>query len=131
MTISKKDVKIVFFMHGVYGVKDLCEEQNPSANVVRKACSELEDDGVDVSDLKVFVEANFHKESKPRKTKPSVGETRTYRAQTKGKEVLDDPFIRVPVEFLGVGKGGGIDVTFQDGQIVLRPNEGQEEPSPF
>ena len=46
-----------------------------------------------------------------------VGDTRTYKVQQVGDS---DPFIRLPVSLLGLGKGGVVAVTFGDGVISVK-----------
>jgi hypothetical protein len=45
-----------------------------------------------------------------------VGDSRAYKVQQVGEM---DPFIRLPVSLLGLGKGQTATVTFEDGRIVV------------
>jgi hypothetical protein len=45
-----------------------------------------------------------------------VGDSRTYSAQQVNDGAV---FIRLPVDLLGVGKGGDVKVSFADGRIVV------------
>jgi len=120
--ISNKDVKLAFFMNKLPGVEALCKQSNPSVNVMRTAIADLEADDVPgITKLRKFVDENYPEPEKGHSRKPvELGETRSYKAQTKGKDVETEPFVRVPVELLGIAKGQPVDITFNDGQIVLR-----------
>lgn len=123
--INHKDIKLAFFMHKLQGVQELCEQGNPSANVVRNACADLEAEGVPgVSKLRKWVDENYPETEKGHsRTKVELGDTRSYRAQTKGKDIEEDPFVRVPVELLGIAKGQKAAVTFEEDKIVIRRPE--------
>lgn len=126
--ITHKDIKLAFFMHKLPGVQAVCQNGNPSTNVVRSACADLEAEGVTgVSKLRKWVDENYPEHEKGHsRTKVELGDTRSYRAQTKGKDIDTDPFVRVPVELLGIAKGEPVDVTFEAGQITLKARQSAE-----
>jgi hypothetical protein len=62
---------------------------------------------------------SLHPESSGERGRPAarVGESRGYKVQQVGDS---DPFIRLPVSLLGLGKGGVATVTFDNGMIRVK-----------
>jgi hypothetical protein len=62
---------------------------------------------------------SLHPESSGERGRPAakVGESRGYKVQQVGDS---DPFIRLPVSLLGLGKGGVAVVTFDNGVIRVK-----------
>lgn len=112
---SFKDVQIQFLMDGVNGVEGLYERGMASKATVRRALRELKASGRDTSGLERWVVERFGSTGRGRAA-PIVGETRTYKAQQIN---TGGPFLRLPLDVLGIEKGSTVRVTFGDNSITV------------
>jgi hypothetical protein len=115
--ISFKDVEIAFLLDGINGVERLIKgRKNPGA-VVKRALRDLKTQGTDVRALEEFVAERFGSTGRGRSV-PQVGEERRYKAQQIKNGA---PFLRLPLNTLGIKKGRPVRVRFEDGRIVVSP----------
>lgn len=113
--VSFKDVQIVYLMDGVAAVEQLLKSGQASRSTVRRALSELKASGKNVTELERWVAVNVGSSGRGRST-PSPGESRSYKAQ---QVKAGGPFLRLPLDVLGVEKGGVVRVHFGNGEIVV------------
>jgi len=121
--LSHKDVQLAFLGDGLDGVRNLYKTGAVSAAVIARAAREVANNkGTTPEALEALV--SFAEEITPVKTgngrrgkqPPSVGQTRTYKAQSvKGST----PFIRLNLDTLNVLKGAEMKVTFQDANTIV------------
>lgn len=129
-TESYKDVFMAYMINGVEGVEALAG--NVSSDTLWHAFQALEASGRDRTPLKNYIEEQFPNSAPGAggggrgRTSPQVGETRPYKAQVLAKKDADgnvigeqEPFLRLPLGSLGVERGGSVQASFQDGQIVI------------
>ena len=112
---SFKDVQIQFLMDGLDGVQDLYEDGKASKATVRRALRELKASGRDTGRLERWVVERFGSTGRGRAA-PIIGETRSYKAQQIN---TGGPFLRLPLDVLGIEKGSSVRVTFKEGQITV------------
>lgn len=112
---SFKDVQIRFLMDGTDGVAGLYENGDVSKATVRRALRELKASGRDTASLERWVVERFGSTGRGRAA-PITGETRSYKAQQIN---TGGPFLRLPLDVLGVEKGGAVRVTFTEDHIVV------------
>ena len=110
-----KDVQIAYMIDGVAGVEKLINDKKASKSAVRRALKEFSKAGREVAPLEKWVVENVGPVGRGRKT-PSHGDVRTYRAQ---QIQAGGPFIRLPLDALGVSKGNSVRVAFEQGRIVV------------
>lgn len=126
---SFKDVQIAYLVNGVAGVEELYNSGKVKRVTIRRALKMLSQGGKNVSDFSNWVVANFGALARGRST-PSVGELRSYKAQTiyqkkvdkDGNTLVDDngeplvtesgAFLRLPLDTLGVTKGTPVFVRY-------------------
>jgi hypothetical protein len=113
--ISYKDVQIHYLADGISAVERLLKEGRASRAAVRKALDALREQGAAVATLDDFVKTHIGQGRRGR-TAPLIGSDRTYRAQ---KLPTGSPFVRLPLEALGVKKGGLVTVRFERDRIVV------------
>jgi len=122
---SFKDVTIEFYSGGVEGVKAYALKHDIARTTLEKAAESLEvDRGADVRELNaLIVELHGEKGEGGRgRSAPVLGETRDYKVQ----QVKDGgPFGRIPMDTLGLEKGGACSTQFlEDAEgpyMVIRP----------
>lgn len=116
--VPTSKIMLTFLIQGLDAVAAL----GASKVALRKAIPGLEAQGVDAKKLdafRAFVVDTVGEVGEGRgRSAPEVGQTRTYKAQA-----LKDgsAFIRLPVESLGIGKGGSVEVVFVEGETQVRP----------
>lgn len=113
--MSFKDVQIAYLMDGVPAVERLFESDQVSRSTLRKALQELQKSGREARDLEQWVIAHIGAPGRGRSA-PSAGEVRTYKAQ---QVKSGGPFLRLPLDVLGVRKGSVVRVRFDHDQIVV------------
>ena len=113
--LSYKDIQIAFLSDGVSAVEKLLKDGRASRGAVRKALDALRQQGAAAATLDDFVKTHIGQGRRGR-TAPLVGTDRTYRAQ---KLSTGSPFLRLPLEALGVKKGGLVTVRFERDRIVV------------
>lgn len=115
---THKDVQNAFHEGGVEEVRRLYAENLVSAVVISRAANELASRNVEgVSALNELVSEIAPKHAGRRgKQAPTVGETRGYKAQAVKNS---GPFMRLPLDTLGIGKGDKVNVKFDNDQIVV------------
>lgn len=114
-TVSFKDVQIAYLMDGVTGVERLVAGGTASKSTVRRALVDLKEGGRDVQELEAWVANHIGAPGRGRSA-PVIGETRAYKAQ---QVKTGGPFLRLPLDVLGVEKGGLVTVSFDDNKIVV------------
>lgn len=115
---THKDVQNAFHEGGVEEIRRLYAEKLVSAAVINRAANELSSRNVDgLEELNELVSEIAPKRTGRRgKQAPTAGETRSYKAQqVKGS----GPFMRLPLDTLGLNKGEQVSVSFTDKQIVV------------
>lgn len=112
---SFKDVQIAYLMGGVDAVNDLLKGNKASKSTIRRALRDLQSSGKDVDAFERWVIENVGALGRGRSA-PSSGEVRTYKAQ---QVKAGGPFLRLPLDVLGIQKGGVIRVRFDADQIVV------------
>jgi hypothetical protein len=113
--LSYKDLQIVYLSDGVSAVEKLMKDGKASRAAVRKALDALRQQGAAAATLDDFVKTHIGQGRRGRSA-PLVGTDRTYRAQ---KLATGSPFLRLPLEALGVKKGGLVTVRFERDRIVV------------
>jgi hypothetical protein len=86
-----------------------------SKATIRRALRELEASGRNVEPLERWVTEHLGGSGRGRSA-PSPGETRSYKAQ---QVKTGGPFLRLPLDVLGVKKAGVIRVRFERDQIIV------------
>jgi len=115
--VSYKDIQIAYLVDGVAGVKALWEADSASKSTIRRAVKQLQETKEDTSELERWVAENIGAIGRGRSA-PQQGETRTYKAQQINN---GGPFLRLPLDSLGVKKGAVVRVKFDEDQIVVCP----------
>lgn len=113
--VSFKDVQISYLMEGVKGIDSMYKNGRASKATVRRALRELKTAGSNVDDLETWVLDRFGSTGRGRSA-PSTGETRSYKAQ---QVKAGGPFLRLPLDTLGVGKGSAVRVRFDGDKIIV------------
>lgn len=113
--VSFKDVQIAYLMNGVSAIEQLYNSGRASKATVRRALRELAQSGRNVEALEQFVSDQLGGAGRGRAA-PSPGESRTYKAQ---QVKNGGPFLRLPLDVLGVKKGGSVRVRFERDQIIV------------
>jgi hypothetical protein len=114
--LSYKDVQIAYLADGVSAVEKLLNEGRTSRAAVRKALEALRQQGAAAATLDDFVKSHLGQGGRRGRTAPLIGTDRTYRAQ---KLETGSPFVRLPLEALGVKKGGLVTVRFERDRIIV------------
>jgi len=116
--LSVKDVVLAFTLRGIEGLATLQLENR--AHLLRKAVAFCRSEGNDDVAASLIEYANSRGLvvwSGRGRGIPVEGATRSYKAQ----QLRDsDPFIRLPVSALSVGKGQAVTVAFRSGVIEVR-----------
>lgn len=113
--VSFKDVQLAYLMDGVAGVEKLSKAEQASKSTIRRALTKLKEGSRDVSDLERWVAENVGPIGRGRAA-PMAGEKRSYKVQQISNS---GPFLRLPLDSLGVKKREVIHVAFEDGRIVV------------
>ena len=113
--LSYKDIQIAYLADGVGAVEKLLNEEKASRAAVRKALEALRQQGAAAATLDDFVKTHIGAGRRGRSA-PLVGTDRTNRAQ---KLATGSPFVRLPLESLGVKKGGVVTVRFERDRIIV------------
>ncbi|MDP2339432.1 MAG: hypothetical protein Q8O67_00630 [Deltaproteobacteria bacterium] len=113
--LSYKDIQIAYLSDGVAAVERLLKDGKASRGAVRKALDALRQQGAAAATLDDFVKTHIGQGRRGRSA-PLVGTDRTYRAQ---KLATGSPFLRLPLEALGVKKGGLVTVRFERDRIIV------------
>ena len=115
--VSFKDVQIAYLMGGVGEIERLVKDGRVSKPSIRRALTELAASGRNVEPLERWVDEQFGAAGSGRgRTAASAGDSRTYKAQQIGS---GGAFLRLPLEVLGVKKGGTVRVRFERDSIVV------------
>jgi len=113
--VSYKDIQLAFLLEGIKAVERLWATGNVSKATLRRALKKLHDAGENVADLERWVADSIGPVGRGRAA-PQKGETRSYKAQ----QIKDGgPFLRLPLDSLGIQKGRVLRVTFEDDRIVV------------
>lgn len=112
---SFKDIQIAYLANGVSAVEALLKDGKASKMAVRKALTALRESGANAAALDGFVAAHMPKGSRGRAA-AVAGSERSYRAQQLAK---GSAFLRLPLEALGVKKGGLVAVRFESDRVVV------------
>ena len=113
--VSYKDIQIAFLMNGVDGVKQIWDSGNASKATVRRAVKLLQGTSSDTTELERWLADTVGAVGRGR-TAPKAGETRSYKAQ---QIKNGSPFLRLPLDSLGIEKGATVRVRFDDDRIVI------------
>ncbi len=114
--LSYKDVQIAYLADGVSAVEKLLKDGKTSRAAVRKALEALRQQGAAAATLDDFVKTHIGSSGRRGRSAPLVGSDRTYRAQ---KLETGSPFVRLPLDALGVKKGGLVTVRFERDRIIV------------
>lgn len=113
--LSYKDIQISYLADGVGAVDKMLKDGRASRAAVRKALDALRHAGAPTAALDDFIKTHIGQGRRGRAA-PLVGTERSYRAQ---KIEGGSPFLRLPLEALGVKKGGLVTVRFERDRIVV------------
>jgi len=113
--ISHKDLQIAFLLEGVDGVQKQYDTGNVSKATLRRTLKSLSDSGKDTADLERWYAENFGTLGRGRGA-PTAGESRQYKVQQIRRS---GPFLRLPLDSLGVKKGDTVRVKFDDNTITI------------
>ncbi|MCP4500253.1 MAG: hypothetical protein GY822_09870 [Deltaproteobacteria bacterium] len=113
--ISHKDLQIAFLLEGVDGVQKKYDTGNVSKATLRRTIKSLADSGKDAADLERWYAENFGTLGRGRGA-PTPGESRSYKVQQIRRS---GPFLRLPLDSLGVKKGDTVRVKFEDNTIGI------------
>jgi len=110
-----KDVEIAYLAEGLNAVKTMIEGGIKPA-VVRRAADELSVKYPEKADmLRMFVENSYPSTVRGR-LPPTAGEERDYKAQ---QVKTGAPFLRLPLDLLGIKKGQVATVSFNEDKIEV------------
>lgn len=113
--VSYKDVQLAYLLEGVDAVDRLWRAGNVSKATVRRAVKKLQEANEEVAALERWVVEQVGPIGRGR-TAPQPGETRSYRAQQIGG---GGPFLRLPLDSLGVKKTDSVRVLFEGERIIV------------
>ena len=121
--LSYKDIQIAYLSDGVAAVERLLKDGKASRAAVRKALDALRQQGAAAATLDDFVKTHIGQGRRGRSA-PLVGTDRTYRARgiatyRAQKLATGSPFLRLPLEALGVKKGGLVTVRFERDRVIV------------
>ena len=114
--VSYKDVQLEYLLHGVPAVEKLWKAGNVSKSTVRRAVKKLQESNEDVGKLERWVAENIGPIGRGRSA-PQPGETRTYKAQQLAGG--GGPFLRLPLDSLGVARGAVVRAEFTEDKIIV------------
>ena len=117
--ITSKDLEIAFLIGQLDGVNDLVKQAGkvPGKKVFNQALTSLDSKGLETAQLAEFITDLFPSSGKGRgKQQPVAGEVRGYSVQRVKNSA---PFIRLPLSILNVKQGDTVEVTFNDGNIIV------------
>ena len=117
--VSFKDVQIAYLMSGVSAIEALVTRGAVSKPTLRRTLSELAASGRNVEPLQRWVDEHLGVGAPGggRGRSPAgAGDTRSYKAQ---QVKSGGPFLRLPLDVLGVKKGGALHVRFERDSIVI------------
>jgi len=108
---------IDYLADGISSVEKRVQKEDIKASVVRRAAEELRKSHPEKSDIFLaWVEKHFPDSTIRGKEPPRTGETRDYKAQqVKG----GTPFLRLNLSVLGIKKGEGVRVEFDNDKYVV------------
>ncbi len=112
---SFKDVQISYLMEGLPAIEKMYANGLASKTTLRKALKKLQESGQDVKALEEWVIEQFGASVRGRSS-PMAGETRTYRAQ---QVTGSGPFLRLPLDVLGIQKGELVRVKFGETEVTV------------
>jgi hypothetical protein len=113
--VSYKDVQLAYLLEGVDAVARQWRTGNVSKSTVRRAVKKLQEANEEVAKLERWVVENVGPIGRGRSA-PQAGETRSYKAQQIGD---GGPFLRLPLDSLGVRKTDFVRVHFEDERIIV------------
>ena len=113
--VSYKDVQLAFLLDGVPAVERQWSNGNVSKQTIRRAVKKLQESDEDVAELERWVAEHIGPIGLGRSA-PQPGETRSYKAQ---QIKNGGPFLRLPLDSLGVRKGKIVRVLFEKDRIVV------------
>jgi len=117
--ITSKDLEIAFLIGDLAGINDLVATAGkvPGKKVFNQALTSLDSKGLETAQLAEFITDLFPASGKGRgKQQPVAGEVRGYSVQRVKNSA---PFIRLPLSILNVKQGDTVEVTFNDGNIIV------------
>lgn len=113
--LSYKDVCIKFLAEGVQALEVMHKKSELSATVARRALRHLtEEYPARAGSFEGWLSGNFPMKGRGR-AEPTEGEERIYKVQ---KIATGGPFLRLPLNPLGVKKGDKMKVTFEKGRVT-------------
>ena len=115
--VSYKDLQIAYLSHGINAIEQMLADGSTTKAAVRRALAALQEAGSAAAALDEFVKTHIGQGRRGRAA-PLVGAERSYRAQ---KLSSGSTFLRLPLEALGVQKGGLVTVRFERDRIVITP----------
>lgn len=113
--VSYKDIQIAYLMEGLDGVQQVWTDGNASKATIRRAVKLLQETSSNTAELERWVADNIGAIGRGR-TAPKPGETRSYKAQ---QIKNGGPFLRLPLDSLGVIKGKVVRVRFEEDRIIV------------
>lgn len=113
--VSYKDVQLAYLLDGVAAVEKQWKKGNVSKATIRRAVKKLQEANEDVAELERWVAENIGPIGRGRSA-PQPGETRSYKAQ---QIANGGPFLRLPLDSLGIGKGKIVRVQFDKDRIIV------------
>ena len=114
--VSYKDVQLAYLLDGIGAVERLWRDGSVSKPTIRRAVKKLQESHEDVTELERWVAENIGPIGRGRAA-PQAGETRTYKAQQ--IKSGGGPFLRLPLDPLGVARGKSVRVSFERDRIVV------------
>ncbi len=114
--VSYKDVQLAYLLEGVSAVERQWQTGNVSKATIRRAVKRLQESDEDVAEFERWVAANIGPIGRGRSS-PQPGETRSYKVQQ--LQNGGGPFLRLPIDSLGVKKEDIVRVQFDKDQIVV------------
>jgi hypothetical protein len=112
-----QDIEIAFLAGGLAEVERVLPRSRSRAREsLWKAIEDLKARGKDARDLERLANDEFASKARGR-IKPSVGETRVYRAQQLKAGAV---FLRLPLVPIGIKKGGTAKVRFDSDRITIQ-----------
>jgi hypothetical protein len=114
--VSFKDVQLAYLLEGIESVGRLWATGTLSKATVRKALKKLRDSGENVEQFDSWMLNTIGPIGRGR-SGPTPGETRSYKTQ---QIKAGGPFLRLPLDSIGVHKGDPVRVAFDADSIVVQ-----------
>lgn len=115
--LNTQGTTIVYLTEGTKGIENAYTAGKVSADTIRKSMKHLAAIGRNIEPLATWIVSSLGSGGRGRST-PVKGEKRMYSAQ---QVKSGGPFIRLPLESIGISKKQKVEVYFEGSRIVISP----------